>query len=173
MYPIYFIIFCAIMTHSNQRAVIAFWHEEYIQWKPFFTEVLVWCYFSFNFSPTILQMSRTWVLKVNQINHLSNFIKGFPLFVYYLILDNKIHCIIILQIKWHFPVLAFIWLPHCAKSVQIRIFFWSVFSCIWTENRDLQSKSPYWVRMQDNMDQKKLLYLSTFHAVPKNHLKSI
>ena len=31
MYPIYFIIFCAIMTHSNQRAVIAFWHEEYIQ----------------------------------------------------------------------------------------------------------------------------------------------
>ena len=33
---------------------------------------------------------------------------------------------------------------HCGKSVQIRSFFWSVFSCIWTE------KTPY---------------LDTFHAV--------
>ena len=24
---------------------------------------------------------------------------------------------------------------HCVKNVQIRIFFWSIFSCIWTEYR--------------------------------------
>ena len=42
------------------------------------------------------------------------------------------------------------------KSVQIRSFFWSVFSCIWTECRDLLLKSPYSVRIQENTDQKKL-----------------
>ena len=30
---------------------------------------------------------------------------------------------------------------HCVKSVQIRSFFWSVFSCIRTEYGDLRSKS--------------------------------
>ena len=45
---------------------------------------------------------------------------------------------------------------HCVKNVQIRSFFWSVFSCIRTEYEDLRSKSPYPVRMQENMDQKKL-----------------
>ena len=33
-------------------------------------------------------------------------------------------------------------------------FFLSVFSLIWTEYGDLQSKSPYSVRMWENMDQK-------------------
>ena len=32
---------------------------------------------------------------------------------------------------------------HCAKSVQIRSFFWSVFSCIRTEYGDLQSIYTY------------------------------
>ena len=32
-------------------------------------------------------------------------------------------------------------------------FFWSVFSSIRNEYRDLQSKSPYSVRMWENMDQ--------------------
>ena len=32
---------------------------------------------------------------------------------------------------------------HCVKSVQIWRFFWSVFSRIWTEYRDLLRKSPY------------------------------
>ena len=36
---------------------------------------------------------------------------------------------------------------HCVKSVQIRNYFWSVFSCIRTE-------SPYSVRIQENTDQK-------------------
>ena len=45
---------------------------------------------------------------------------------------------------------------HCVKSVQIRSFFWSVFSCSRTEYVDLLRKTPYSVRMQENTDQKKL-----------------
>ena len=44
----------------------------------------------------------------------------------------------------------------CVKRVQIRSFFWSVFSCIRTEFGDLLRKSPYSVRIQENTDQKKL-----------------
>ena len=32
---------------------------------------------------------------------------------------------------------------HCVKSVQIRSFFWSVFSCIWTEYGDLLRTSVH------------------------------
>ena len=42
----------------------------------------------------------------------------------------------------------------CVKSVQIRSYFWSVFSCIWTECGYLWSKSPYSFRIQENTDQK-------------------
>ena len=42
---------------------------------------------------------------------------------------------------------------HCVKNSQIRSFFWSLFSCIRTESGDLQSKSPYSVRIQENKDQ--------------------
>ena len=45
---------------------------------------------------------------------------------------------------------------HCVKSVQIRSFFWSVFSCIWTEYGEILRISPYSVRMPENTDQKKL-----------------
>ena len=31
---------------------------------------------------------------------------------------------------------------YCVKDVQIRSFFWSVFSRIWTENGNIRSKSP-------------------------------
>ena len=48
------------------------------------------------------------------------------------------------------------------KSVQIRNFFWSVFSCIQTEYEDLLRKSPYSVRIQGNIDQKKLRILTLF-----------
>ena len=41
---------------------------------------------------------------------------------------------------------------HCVKSVQIRSYFCSVFSCIRTEYGD--RKSPYSVRIQENMEQK-------------------
>ena len=43
---------------------------------------------------------------------------------------------------------------HCVKSVQIRSYFWPVFSCIRTEYGDLRSKSLYSVRIQENTDQK-------------------
>ena len=40
----------------------------------------------------------------------------------------------------------------CVKSVQIGSFFWSLFSRIPTEYKDLQSKSPYSVRIRENTD---------------------
>ena len=45
---------------------------------------------------------------------------------------------------------------HCVKIVQIQSLFCSVFSCVRSEYRDLQSKSLYSVRIQENTDQKKL-----------------
>ena len=53
------------------------------------------------------------------------------------------------------------------KSVQIRSYFWYVFSCIWSEYRDLWSKSPYSVRIQENMDAGRKLNLhKTFRKLP-------
>ena len=37
---------------------------------------------------------------------------------------------------------------HCVKSAQIRSFFWSVFSRIRTEYREILCISPYSVRMR-------------------------
>ena len=34
-------------------------------------------------------------------------------------------------------------LQHCVKSIHIRSYFWSAFSCIRTEYGDLLRKSPY------------------------------
>ena len=45
---------------------------------------------------------------------------------------------------------------HCMKSVQIRSFFWSVFSSIRSEYGDLRSKSLHSVWIQENKVQKKL-----------------
>ena len=36
---------------------------------------------------------------------------------------------------------AFRWRPHCVKSVQIRSYFRSVFSCIWTEYRKIRTRN--------------------------------
>ena len=41
----------------------------------------------------------------------------------------------------------------CAKSVQIRSFFWSLFSHIWIEYGEILRISPYSVRMRENTDQ--------------------
>ena len=57
---------------------------------------------------------------------------------------------------------------HCVKSFQIQSYFWSVFSCIRIEYRDLLRKSPYSIRIQENIDQKKTQYLHTFHTVKIN-----
>ena len=43
---------------------------------------------------------------------------------------------------------------HCVKSVQIRSFFWSVFSCIQTEYGDTGKYGP-----------EKTPYLDTFYAM--------
>ena len=51
---------------------------------------------------------------------------------------------------------------HCVKYVQIRSFFWSVFSWIRTEYGDIGSTSPYSVRMRENTDQKKLRIWTLF-----------
>ena len=51
---------------------------------------------------------------------------------------------------------------QCAKSIQIRIFFWSVFSCIRTEYGDLLSKSSHSVQIQENTDHKKLCIWTLF-----------
>ena len=42
------------------------------------------------------------------------------------------------------------------KSVQIPSFFWSVFSCIWTEYEETLRISLYSVQLRENTDQKKL-----------------
>ena len=66
-----------------------------------------------------------------------------------------------------------IYIFHYVKSVQMRSFFWSVFSCMHTEYADLPSKSLYSVWIQENTDQKKLRItvlqsLSILIRVPNN-----
>ena len=56
---------------------------------------------------------------------------------------------------------------HCLKSVQIRSFFWSVFSCIRTEYGEILRISPYSVRMRENTDQKKLRIWTLFTQCKK------
>ena len=56
--------------------------------------------------------------------------------------------------------------PHCVKIVQIRSFFWFVFSRIRTEYGEILRISLYSIQMRQNTDQQKLRYLDTFHAVP-------
>ena len=55
---------------------------------------------------------------------------------------------------------------HCLKNVQIRSFFWSIFSCIRTGYgnliRKLLHKSQYSVQIQENTDQKKLRIWTLF-----------
>ena len=54
---------------------------------------------------------------------------------------------------------------HFVTSVQIRSFFWSLFPSIRTEYGDLLLKSPYSVKICENMDQKKNTYLDKFQAI--------
>ena len=53
---------------------------------------------------------------------------------------------------------------HCVKCVQIRSFFWSVFSRIRTEYGEIRSISPYSVRMRENTHQKKLRIWTLFSS---------
>ena len=49
----------------------------------------------------------------------------------------------------------------CEKCLNTEIF-WSVFPRIWAEYGDLWNKSPYSVRIRENMDQKKLRIWTLF-----------
>ena len=51
-----------------------------------------------------------------------------------------------------------LWTALRVKRVVIRSFFLLVFSCIWTEEGNLRSKSPYPARMWENADQKNSKY---------------
>ena len=51
---------------------------------------------------------------------------------------------------------------NCVKSAQILSFFWSVFSHIRTEYGEILRISPYLVRMQENVVQKKLRIWTLF-----------
>ena len=53
---------------------------------------------------------------------------------------------------------------HYVKSVQIRSFFWFVFSRIWTEYREILRKSPYLIRVRENTDHIKSSVFGPFHA---------
>ena len=71
-------------------------------------------------------------------------------------------------LKFQQAIASILKIWFCVKSVQIRRYFWFVFSCIRTEygdlsyfwsvfsciQTDLLRKSPYSIRMQENMDQK-------------------
>ena len=61
---------------------------------------------------------------------------------------------------------------HCVKGVQIRSFFWSVFSRIRTEHEDLPRKSPHSVEIRENKNQEKLRIRTLFTQwkCPNNYL---
>ena len=66
---------------------------------------------------------------------------------------------------------------HCVKSVQIRSFFWSVFSRTRAKYGDLLRKSPHSARVRESKDQKKLriwtLHAAAFIVVNENTRSNI
>ena len=70
------------------------------------------------------------------------------------------------EVFWHttkkFEKNAHYVCKHCVKSVQIRSFFWSVFSRIRTEYGEILLISPYLVWIRENTDQKKLRVWTLF-----------
>ena len=64
-------------------------------------------------------------------------------------------------------------LCHCVKSVQIRSFFWPVFSRIRNEYGEILRISPYSVRMWENTGQEKLHIWTLFTQCTLRQLPSI
>ena len=62
---------------------------------------------------------------------------------------------------------------HCVKSVQIRSFFWSVFSRIRAEYGEILCISPYSVQMRENTDQNKLRIWTFFTQRSNNKIQLI
>ena len=50
------------------------------------------------------------------------------------------------------------WSPTLRKKCPYSELFWSVISRLWTEYREIQSISPYSIRMWENTDQNKFEY---------------
>ena len=72
--------------------------------------------------------------------------------------------------SWFIRYLYIFDIWHCVKSVQIRSFFWSVFSRILTEYGEILRISACSVRMQENTDQKNYVFghishSATFHKI--------
>ena len=63
---------------------------------------------------------------------------------------------------WRFLGLLVSISKHSVKCVQIKSFFWSVFSRIRTVYGEIRSVSPYSVQMRENTDQKKLCIWTLF-----------
>ena len=57
---------------------------------------------------------------------------------------------------------------HCVKSVQIRSFFWSIFSFIRTEYGEIRSIVSVFSPNTGKYGAEKTPYLVTFHAVKDN-----
>ena len=62
---------------------------------------------------------------------------------------------------------------HCLKIVQIRRFFWSVFSRIRTECGEIRSISPYSVRIRENTEQKTSVFGHFSRSVKSDDLQDI
>ena len=54
---------------------------------------------------------------------------------------------------------------HWVKNVRIRSFFWSIFSHIWTEYREIRMQENTVSPNAEKYGPEKTLYLDTFHAV--------
>ena len=67
-------------------------------------------------------------------------------------------------------------LSHSTKSVRIRSYFWSVFSCIWIEYEEILRISPYSVGMRQNVNQSNSKYGHflrsdwLIYAIPTPHI---
>ena len=64
-------------------------------------------------------------------------------------------------------------LVHCVKNVQIRSFFWSIFSRIRTEYGETRSISPYSVRMRQKRTRKNSAFGHFPHSGNCRSLKKI
>ena len=149
-----------------------------IKWKPF---VLT---FSFREWLSVNHHSGNWSMKIFQSLYCWHWISNFHLDKRFFLKVHYIEFIWEYFGKRHFSFANLIfWMPsfldhrclkmnfyynialnllQCVKSVQIRSFFWSVFSRIRTEYGEILRVSPYSFRIHKNTDQKKLRIWTLF-----------
>ena len=87
-------------------------------------------------------------------------IYSFQFFTYYYLIRYKkdIFQYLFYLTHLHRPVHTMSFISVTKTSLREKCpyseFFWSLFSCIWTEFEDLLRKSPYSVQMQENIDER-------------------